>query len=171
MTIFQIKCFLEVGKYLNFTKAAESLYTSQPSITKHVLSLENELNLQLFIRTKHYVQFIPAGKMLFKEFQDILNKVLLNDPAVSRRILKIRTALSVSNIPSVYLVFVYSFPLLTSFFSRQELQHNIHLTKYLRIYPVAYHRVDSKVKNNNLLYKYQYFYNFFSFILKTIKTS
>ena len=75
MTIFQIKCFLEVGKYLNFTKAAESLYTSQPSITKHVLSLENELNLQLFIRTKHYVRFTPAGKMLYKEFQDILNYI------------------------------------------------------------------------------------------------
>ena len=77
MTIFQIKCFLEVGKYLNFTKAAESLYTSQPSITKHILSLEKEVDLQLFIRTKHHVQFTPAGKMLYKESQNILKKVTL----------------------------------------------------------------------------------------------
>jgi len=61
----------------------------------------------------------------------LIFKGAMNDPAASRRVSKIRTALIVSNLPSVYLVFVYNFPLLTSFLSHQQWQHSIHQTKIL----------------------------------------
>ena len=69
--------------------------------------------------------YYRGGDALFK----------INDPAASRRVSKIRIALTVSNLPSVYLAFVYSFPLLSSSLSHQQWQHNIHQTKIL--HPIA----------------------------------
>lgn len=71
MNSLQIQYFLSVAEHLNFTKAAQVLYTSQPSISKQIALLEKELGLQLFIRTKHYVQLTPAGTILYKEFGEI----------------------------------------------------------------------------------------------------
>ena len=46
----QIECFLEVGKLLNFTKAAQNLYLPQPAVSRYISALEKELETELFIR-------------------------------------------------------------------------------------------------------------------------
>lgn len=51
MTISQIKYFLTAARYLNFSKAADQLDTSQPNFSRQIASIESELNLILFIRT------------------------------------------------------------------------------------------------------------------------
>lgn len=68
MTSFQVKCFLMVAEYLSFTEAANQLFVAQSSLSRNVSNLEEELGLQLFVRTKKYVRLTPAGAILFDKF-------------------------------------------------------------------------------------------------------
>ncbi len=49
----------------SFTKAAESLGTTQPSVSRHIASLENILEVQLFNRLHHRVELTPAGQEFY----------------------------------------------------------------------------------------------------------
>ena len=50
MTIKQLTYLLEISKCGSLNKAAQSLYVTQPNITKAIKELENELNTTLFYR-------------------------------------------------------------------------------------------------------------------------
>ena len=67
MNRMQIKCFLALAQTQNFTKAAEQLYISQPGLSHQIISLERELNTQLFVRNQKMVRLTPAAKLLAKE--------------------------------------------------------------------------------------------------------
>lgn len=69
MTTEQILAFITVSKYLNFTKASEILFVSQPNLSRMITSLESELNLQLFIRGNKSIRMTPAGQVLSQQFQ------------------------------------------------------------------------------------------------------
>ena len=82
MTFLQIKYFLTVAKTLSFTKAAEQLYVSQPSLSRHIKCIENEFSVQLFIRTATGIKLTPAGTVLFAGLSDVYeNYVDLLDKA------------------------------------------------------------------------------------------
>lgn len=68
MTGFQVQCFLTVAECLSFTEAASQLFVAQSSLSRNISNLEDELSLQLFVRTKKYVRLTPAGAVLFDEF-------------------------------------------------------------------------------------------------------
>lgn len=61
-----------LSEELNFTKAAEKLYITQPALSKHLSIVEELVGAQLFIRTKHQVILTPAGEYLCNEFKQIL---------------------------------------------------------------------------------------------------
>lgn len=65
MNMVQIKYFVTIAKCLSFTKAAEQLYISQPSLSRYITNMETELKLQLFIRTGRSVRLTPAGNILY----------------------------------------------------------------------------------------------------------
>lgn len=67
MNRMQIKCFLALARTQNFTKAAQQLYISQPGLSHQIVSLERELNTQLFVRNQKGVRLTPAAKLLAKE--------------------------------------------------------------------------------------------------------
>ena len=71
MTISQIKYFVTVAKCLSFTKAAEQLFISQPALSKHIRKMEEELNIQLFIRTSNGIRLTPAGSALYMGMSDM----------------------------------------------------------------------------------------------------
>ena len=48
MLDFRIHTFIEVCKYMNFTRAAESLSITQPTVSQHIRWLENEYGTPLF---------------------------------------------------------------------------------------------------------------------------
>ena len=73
MTITQMKYFITAAKCLNFTKAAEILFITQPALSRQISAIENELNMQLFIRTNRYVKLTPPAEVLLKEFEKIYN--------------------------------------------------------------------------------------------------
>ena len=66
MNDVQIQCFLEAAKYLNFTSAASAVYITQPTLSKNISSLEQELGVQLFYRNYRSIQLTNAGKLLYE---------------------------------------------------------------------------------------------------------
>lgn len=70
MNTIQIKYFLTTAQYLNITKAAQKLYISQPALSKQLHTIEDELGMELFIKSGKKMQLSPAGKVLYEELRD-----------------------------------------------------------------------------------------------------
>lgn len=64
MELFQLRYFVAAGRKLNFSRAAESLYVSQPSLSQQIARLEAELGASLFHRTGRRVALTQAGEAL-----------------------------------------------------------------------------------------------------------
>lgn len=80
----QLQCFVCVADKLNFTKAAESLYISTPTVTHHIKNLEEELDTVLFIRTSRMVKLTEAGTMFYNDAKEILSKMELAEKRVKK---------------------------------------------------------------------------------------
>ena len=80
MTFNQMNYFLTVAKYLNFSRAATSLFVSQSTLSRSIASMENELNVTLFDRRYHNLKLTPAGELLYREGEVLMNNMneLLN---------------------------------------------------------------------------------------------
>lgn len=75
MQLDQIRYFLAVARHLSFTRAAEALPLSQPSLTNQIRKLERELGVALFERTTRRVRLTAAGDDFVRAAQQILNLV------------------------------------------------------------------------------------------------
>lgn len=73
MDLKQLQYFLAVAKHLNFSKAAESLYISQPTLSYQIAELERELGVALFVRDRRKVFLTPAGGALIPLADKTLN--------------------------------------------------------------------------------------------------
>lgn len=73
MNITQMKYFIMAAKCLNFTKAADKLFITQPALSRQIASMEMELNMQLFVRNNRSVKLTPAAVVLLEEFERIYN--------------------------------------------------------------------------------------------------
>lgn len=69
MTLNQILYFQKIANLENYHQAAEELYISQPSLSRSMASLENELGVTLFEKEGRGVTLTKAGKM-FLEYAD-----------------------------------------------------------------------------------------------------
>lgn len=72
MSNFRLKVFHSVAVRLNFTKAAEELYISQPAVTKNIKELETELDAKLFDRLSNKVALTEAGRIVFDYAEHVL---------------------------------------------------------------------------------------------------
>ena len=72
MDIKQLEAFVNVIKFKSFSGAAKALYITQPTISAHIVSLEQELNAKLLIRTTREVYPTKVGQLLFKYAEEIL---------------------------------------------------------------------------------------------------
>lgn len=71
-----LQYFLELAKTLNFSRAAERIGISQPSLSAAIKRLEHAVGIELFIRNKHNVSLTHAGKKLLThalELQQLWN--------------------------------------------------------------------------------------------------
>ena len=73
----QIEVFLTVAAHKSFSSAASSLFLHQSSISRNIKCLEDALELQLFERNDKGAVLTDAGKILYREFSDQMNR--LND--------------------------------------------------------------------------------------------
>lgn len=58
----QIDCVLELAKVLNFNRAAENLFLSQPTLTYQIRSIEDEIGFEIFQRSGRGAVLTPAGR-------------------------------------------------------------------------------------------------------------
>ena len=75
MDLRQLEYFCAISKFGNFTKTAEYLHVSQPSVTKAIKSLENEFDLILVDRRQKHVSLTPEGRVLLLHAEKILAAV------------------------------------------------------------------------------------------------
>jgi len=71
----QLEIFTKLAYNLNFTRTAEQLYLSQTTITLQLKNLEEELQVQLFERTKRSVKLTYAGSIFLERAENILKSM------------------------------------------------------------------------------------------------
>jgi DNA-binding transcriptional LysR family regulator len=72
MTIRQLETFAKLCEVKNFSKTAEIMFVTQPTVTHQIQTLEDELGLKLFLRTKRSVELLPAAISFYDDVIDIL---------------------------------------------------------------------------------------------------
>lgn len=77
MQLRQLQYFVAVAEQLNFHKAAEELYVTQPLLSKQIAELEHEIGYPLFIRNTRMVRLTPAGEALLKESDNLIRQFFM----------------------------------------------------------------------------------------------
>src|ERR1700680_3255435 len=72
MELRHLRYFVTVAEALSFTKAAEKLHTAQPSLTRQIKDLEEELGVRLLNRTKQQVTLTDEGRSFFADAKRLL---------------------------------------------------------------------------------------------------
>ena len=65
--------FLAIAREENFTRAAEQLHVTQPTLSRQIADLEQELGVKLFIRSNHHIVLTEDGMILKRRAQEILS--------------------------------------------------------------------------------------------------
>ena len=73
MELRTMRYFLTVAREENMTRAAELLHVTQPTLSKQLKSLENELGKKLFIRHSFRIELTEEGVLLRKRAQDLVS--------------------------------------------------------------------------------------------------
>lgn len=69
-----MQLFLEVAECESFSKAAEKLYTTQSTISRRILEIEEELGCQLYTRSARGIELTLAGSVVRGHFQRIIKE-------------------------------------------------------------------------------------------------
>jgi DNA-binding transcriptional LysR family regulator len=72
MELRHLRYFVAVGETLSFTKGAERLHLAQPSLTRQIQDLEEEIGVILLNRTKGHVSLTPEGAAFLIDAKRIL---------------------------------------------------------------------------------------------------
>lgn len=114
MDFKQLQSFAAVVKYQSFTKAAEKLFLSQPTVSNHICQLEEELHRRLILRTTKSIELTPKGQEVYGYAARILElreRMIESCAAEPQKIIH----LGASTIPSAYIL-----PELLSEYGRQS---------------------------------------------------
>lgn len=105
MELKQLEGFVKVVEMESFSKAAEALYLTQPTISVHIVSLEKELNTKLLERTTKSVKTTKEGEKLYeyaKHMLEIRDDVL--QEFYQQRVVGERLQIAGSTIPSQHIL-------------------------------------------------------------------
>lgn len=106
MEFYQLEAFAMVVDCRSFSKAAEMLFLSQPTVSAHVKSLENKIGMPLLDRGKSDVTLTPAGETLYKYARDLLamRSRALQDIVQSASMDTEQITIAASSVPCQYLL-------------------------------------------------------------------
>ena len=75
MELRQLKYLVSIGEAGTFTAAAKQMYISQSALSQQVKSIEEELGVPLFDRSRNRLQFTEAGELLHQRAKRIVKEV------------------------------------------------------------------------------------------------
>jgi DNA-binding transcriptional LysR family regulator len=98
--------FKRVADLKSFSKAAEDLFLTQPTVSGHILALERSLSIRFFDRTARDIRLTQAGEIFYRYASEILSsrKDLLNALSDFSKGIKGELALGASTIPGEYIL-------------------------------------------------------------------
>ncbi|MGY0694122.1 LysR family transcriptional regulator [Virgibacillus sp. FSP13] len=127
MDIQHLNYFVEVAKQKNFTKASQVLHVSQPSISKMIKSLEEELQVTLLDRSERKLELTDAGKVVFEQAVEILHMMEDVYASVDELVHVRKGSIKVGLMPTLG---VMLFPDVLAGFRKKYKQIDIHLVEY-----------------------------------------
>ncbi|MDD4569427.1 MAG: selenium metabolism-associated LysR family transcriptional regulator [Tepidanaerobacteraceae bacterium] len=106
MDFRQLESFVAIVKHNSFTRAAEELYLTQPTLTGHIQSLESDLETVLFNRCGKTITLTEAGEIMYNHAVNILNmrEQALYSVARYEGRLEGELAIASSTVPQKYLL-------------------------------------------------------------------
>ena len=90
MTLKQLRYMLAVAQYKSINEAAKKCFISQPSLSNAIKDLEEEIGLELFIRTAKGITLTAEGSEFLKYAQTGQTVVFHFDPTLRVRCQRIR---------------------------------------------------------------------------------
>lgn len=101
-----LETFCRVAEVKSFSRAADDLFLTQPTVSGHILSLEKSLSLRLFDRTGREVRLTKAGEVFLRYASRTLTirKDLLNALSEFSQGIRGELSLGASTIPGEYLL-------------------------------------------------------------------
>lgn len=102
----QLEVFVSVVKHKSFSKAAEAVYLSQPTVSAHISALEDELDAKLIIRSTKEVHLSKAGKIFYEYALEMLNLKEQAAAEVKSYATQVKGTLEIaaSTVPALYLL-------------------------------------------------------------------
>lgn len=74
MTITQLHYVLAVAEHQNFTKAAQKVFVTQPTLSMQIQKLEDELDVLIFDRSKKPIELTETGRKIVQQARNIVNE-------------------------------------------------------------------------------------------------
>ncbi|MBQ2933327.1 MAG: LysR family transcriptional regulator [Clostridia bacterium] len=116
MTVLEIECFLSICEHKTISRAAQSLYIAQPSLSSRLKTLERELGGELFVRKKgaREMTLTNAGKEFYKlalQYEELITKMngIFNTQGEKLRVSSFNS-LDTVLLPQVYDLFLQKHP-------------------------------------------------------------
>lgn len=126
----QVRCFVVVAEELNFRRAAERLFMSQPPLSRHIKALEASLGITLFDRDRQGVQLTDAGeafmlkaKALLQQSDNLVSDMGTSDLSATR---SLRVGITTSVNPDF-------FADITPLFERDFPEHRIDIKRQISL--------------------------------------
>jgi DNA-binding transcriptional LysR family regulator len=106
MDLRHFETFLKIAELKSFTKAAESICLTQPTVSKQIVELERFFDVKLIDRTKRTVSLTRAGEILLKYAKGFVNlkKDTIDAIAAFRGVKKGTIIVGASTIPGIYIL-------------------------------------------------------------------
>lgn len=84
MNLDHLKVFIDLAETLNFRKAAEREHISQPAVSQAIKSIENEIGVKLFKRSRSGVTITKDGEVFYHDIKPLLNSYYKSVQQVQR---------------------------------------------------------------------------------------
>ncbi|MDD4504445.1 MAG: LysR family transcriptional regulator, partial [Clostridiaceae bacterium] len=106
MDFRQIEAFVYVVRFRSFSKAADAIYLTQPTVSSHINTLEKELGIKLIDRSGKNVEPTSAGKIFYEYANNLIN---IRDNAIFTlseftRKVEGKVEIAASTVPTEYLL-------------------------------------------------------------------
>ncbi len=106
MDFHQLRVFVEVARQKSFSRAAENIFLTQPTVSAHIKALESEIGTPLLDRSRRELRLTAAGDVLLKYACQLLDikKEALFVIQEEGRIIKGHLEVAASSVPGAYIL-------------------------------------------------------------------